>query len=351
MNELDQALTRIHPYSFEYGTGLTSHASMVAGALEALGHSALIEAFLDVYLPRLELLGEGREIPREGQPRAFGSGGGEDWLRTFAVEMESVSWRDLLRSRLPELLPGALGAAMHGPDRLAHAVRSLEKKDSAERRTELLFGLAYWASRYTELSAEAGLRADKGRGPAIVLRELDPVPLESSQLETISEAMGYLDKEVGYCASLERADLDSGSASEFLSGLCAEASGQYLCHPQARLPYLHGIVGASAFRCLIPYLEADPARLGLGAALQCVTSIHSLYGQPEEAFSPEPEMQRLSGSWDEMRYRAACSVEEHVIELTEVCWREDQICPDERFRMAAADAILELGFSRGGRGG
>ena len=351
MNELDQALTRIHSYSFEYGTGLTSHASMVAGALEALGHSALIEAFLDVYLPRLELLGEGREIPREGQSRAFGSGEGEDWLRTFAVELESVNWRDLLRSRLPELLSGALGAAMHGPDRLAHAVRSLEREDSIERRTELLFGLAYWASRYTELSAEAGLRADKGRGPAIVLRELDPVPLESSQLETISEAMGYLDKEAGYCASLERADLDSGSASEFLSGLCAEASGQYLRHPQARLPYLHGIVGASAFRCLIPYLKADQARLGLGAALQCVTSIHSLYGQPEEAFSPKPEMQRLSGSWDEMRYRAACSVEEHVIELTEVCWREDQICPDERFRMAAADAILELDFSRGGRGG
>lgn len=351
MNELDQALTRTHPYSFEYGTGLTSHASMVAGALDALGHSALIEAFLDVYLPRLELLGEGREIPRDGQSRALGSGRGEDWLRTLAVELESVSWRDLLRSRLPQLLPGALGASMHGLDRLAHAVRSLEKEDSAERRTELLFGLAYWASRYTELPADAGLRAEKGRGPAVVLRELDPVPLQSSQLETISEAMGCLAKELGYCASLERADLDSGSASEFLSGLYAEASGQYLGHPRARLPYLHGIVGASAFRDLIPYLEADQVPLGLGAALQCVTSIHSLYGQAEEEFSPDSEMQRLSGSWDEMRYRAACSVEEHVIELTEICWREDQIRPDERFRMAAADAILELGFSRGGRGG
>ena len=351
MNELDQALSRIHPYAFEYGAGLTNHASMVAGALEALGHSALIEAFLDVYLPRLELLGEGREISPEEQFRALGSGRGEDWLRTLTVELESVSWRDLLRSRLPELLPGALGAAMHGPDRLAHAVRNLEKEDSAERRTELLFALAYWASRYTELPAQAGLHADKGRGPAIVIRELAPVLLEPNQLETISSAMKFLDQEVGYCASLERADLDSGSASEFLSGLCAEASGQYLLNPQARLPYLHGIVGASAFRCLIPYLETDRARLCLGAALQCVTSIHTLYGESKEEFPPDPERQRLSDSWDEMRYRAACSVEEHVIELTEVCWREDQICPDQRFRMAAADAILELGFSRGGRGG
>ena len=60
---------------------------------------------------------------------------------------------------------------------------------------------------------------------------------------------------------------------------------------------------------------------------------------------------KLSESWDEMRYRAACSAQEHVIRLAEVCWREDQICSEDVFRWVAADAILELGFSHGGRGG
>jgi hypothetical protein len=53
---------------------------------------------------------------------------------------------------------------------------------------------------------------------------------------------------------------------------------------------------------------------------------------------------------DEIRYRAACSVEEHSIKLTEACLREDEIRPDERLRQAAADAALEIGSSHAARG-
>jgi len=54
---------------------------------------------------------------------------------------------------------------------------------------------------------------------------------------------------------------------------------------------------------------------------------------------------------DEIRYRAACSLEEHAIKLAEACLREYALRPDPVLRRAAADAALEMGRSRGGRGG
>lgn len=351
VNELDQALSRIHECGFEYGAGETNHASMVVGALDALGHKALIEAFLDAYLPRLVLLEAGTAIPPEAQSDALGSARAEDWLKTFEIESASLGWSDLLRRRLPGLLSGALADGMHAPDRLSRAVRNLEEADSPERRSELIFSLSYWASRYVALPVQAGARAEKGCSPARILAELDENPSSIQGFETLSDGLARLKEALSYRACLERADLDGRGTSEFLSHLCAEAAGQYLRHPQNRLPYLQGMIGASGFRSLLSYLDAEHTKPALGAALHCVAAVHSLYGHAVETSTPNPEAIKLAESWDEMRYRASCSLAEHVIELTEACWREDRIRPDDRFRMAAADAILELGFSHGGRGG
>ena len=351
MNELDQALSRIHLCSFEYGVGETSHAAMVVGALDALGHKSLIEAFLDVYLPRLGLLGDGEVIPSEARSTALGSVPGEDWLRTLEVESESAGWQDLLRQQLPVLLEGAFGVGLYGSQRASWAVRNLEVEDSAERRTELLFALSYWASRYVPVPVRAGLDPERGWTPRRILAEFAGSRPSADGFETRSDALASLSGSTPYQDSLKRADLDDQDPSDFLSELCAEAAGLYLENPEHRLVYAHGLIGASGFRYLIPYLGLRETKSAMGVALHSVAAPHSLYGGSGGRVSPAPEAQPLSESWDEMRYRAACSLSEPVTELTEVCWREDQIHPDPRFRLAAADAILELGFSRGGRGG
>lgn len=351
MNELDEALRRIHDCSFEYGGGRTNRAATVVGALDALGHKALIEAFLDVYLPRLDMLEMGTEIPTSDQAAAMGSAPAEDWLKTLEVDLGSLAWSDLLRQRLPELIKGALAAGLSAPSRLSQAVRNLCEEDSSERRSELVFSLAYWSSNHSVLPASAGRRAEKGWTPSRVLASLEeehaPLPVS----ENLTDALKQLEESTVYCESLERADLETIDHSGFISELCAEAAGHYLQHPDHGVAYAHGMIAASGFRHLFPYLDSAQTTSALGSALQCVSAVHALYGHTAKKSDRDGEVDRLAESWDEMRYRAACSLAEDVIELTEVCWREDTIRPDDRFRLAAADAILTLGFSRGGRGG
>ena len=57
---------------------------------------------------------------------------------------------------------------------------------------------------------------------------------------------------------------------------------------------------------------------------------------------PAEDVRRTAESWDEIRYRAATSIQEHAIKMAEACWREDRIAPDPVFRLAAADAAIKL---------
>ena len=351
MNEFNRALLRIHDLDFEYGHGLTNHAPMAVEALHVLGHDALIDAFLDAYLPRLRLIGEGSLIPLKEQASALGCRSPEDWLETLCAESEHTNWKDLLRRHLPRLMPGAFAAAMHGPIRLAHAVRALEEEESSERQRELTSGLAYWAACFHALPGRVGCEPEAGRGPARVLEELEAIPRKQGHTGLISEAARRVEGHPGFLSAMTRADLESELPANFLSDLAGEAAGLYLRNPDNRIAYLHGVTGVSALRLLVPYLEEGFIKESLGVALECVATLHAVYGDSTPSVAPGPELLRLAESWDEMRYRAACSLEEHVIKLTEACWREDRIRRDDRFRMAAADVILALGpSSRTARG-
>ena len=58
--------------------------------------------------------------------------------------------------------------------------------------------------------------------------------------------------------------------------------------------------------------------------------------------NPDAEAERLAEDPAEIRYRAACSFEEHAIKFSEACLRENALCPDPALRIAAADAALHL---------
>ena len=351
MNELDHGLARMRECSFEYGAGLCNNGPMVSEALHALGHDVLTEAFLDVYLPRLQFLEVGQPIPEAGQKEALGNGLPEDWVVTFAPEHEAGAEWELLREKLPVFLAGYFAAAFHGPVRLAHAIRALEGLESAHRREEMVRGLAYWASRYQELPGVPGCESEPGYGLEQIFKNLQPASLSEPHPLLVSQAVNALENHTLFVPTIERADLREFEPSVFVSRLCSEAAHLYLKHPAHRLPYLFGLTGASALRSFLPYLNEETVERGLGYALQGVLAVHCTYGESSQEFRPSADLLKLSESWDEMRYRAACSAQEHVIRLAEACWREDQICSEDVFRWVAADAILELGFSHGGRGG
>lgn len=342
MNEVDQSLRRIHELGFEYGGGLTNHAPMAVEALHVLGHDALIDAFLDIYLPRLPLIGEKSSILLNDSTCALGAGRPEDWLEILGSEFGDASWQEILKQQLPRLTQGAFAGAMHGPIRVAHAVRALEEEASSERERELIFGLAYWSATFQPLPGRTGFASEAGRGPARVLGELKSVASEEGPRGLISDAARCVEGCPDFASAMERADLKCAPPSLWLSELCAEAAGLYLRNPDSRIAYLHGVTGVSALRLLTPYMGASLIEQAMGEALKCVATLRAVYLDVPLERALDPDWLRLSESWEEMRYRAACSLEEHVIKLTEVCWREDRFRSDERFRLAAADAILSL---------
>ena len=66
-------------------------------------------------------------------------------------------------------------------------------------------------------------------------------------------------------------------------------------------------------------------------------------GDPASRPEDDDEVLRVAGDWDETRYHAACSIEEHAIKMTEACHREAQRNPSPIFDRAGADAALKVG--------
>jgi hypothetical protein len=168
-----------------------------------------------------------------------------------------------------------------------------------------------------------------------------------------SEAVLLLEGEPAFANAIAALDLAALDLDAFVSELCVMAAELYLAHPDWRIAYAHCVTAPSALRLLAPYLDGDGRRQAAGYALQTVAALHATHGRAGALDGPPQigeEVRRVAESRDETRYRAACSVEEHSIKLTEACLREDEIAPDERLRLCAADAALEIGASHAARG-
>jgi hypothetical protein len=352
VSDLDQALWRLQQTALEYGGGLSNHGPMAAEALEALGHEALIPAFVDVYAPRLPELPSGEPIGSARQEASLGNGADADWVATFLAALETEPWAALLDRWLPRLLPGLFAAATHGALRTAHAVRAVGVQETPVRAREVAFGLAYWASRHQVLPGRPGSAPIPGRGPAALIAALEPVPLAQRAPGSFDAAVRVLDGREDFAREIDRFDPSVGDPSVLLSELCATSAGLYLAHPEMRIAYAHCVTGPSALRLLAGHLSSADLRGAIGHAVQVVAALHVTHAlrSADAAPEPPPEQVRLAGEPAEMRYRAACSAEEHAIKLTEACLREDAIRPDRRLRLAAADAAVAMGTSPGGRG-
>ena len=109
----------------------------------------------------------------------------------------------------------------------------------------------------------------------------------------------------------------------------------------------------AALRGLLPYLDAGANR-GQAAlfVLQAVAALHAVYGDSdglrETEVERDAEVVETAESWDEIRYRAACSIQEHAIKMADACLRSDRSSPDPIFAIAAADAAIRIEGSGGG---
>jgi hypothetical protein len=354
MSELDDALLCFAQTGLEYAGGLSNHGPMVAEALQALGHASLIPAWVDVYAARLRPREQGEPIAPGDWSGALGSGRDGDWIATFEAELARSDPADVLARWLARLVPGLFAAATHGPIRTAHAVRALEQHDAPERRRELAIGLAYWASRYQVLPGSPGGQPERGLGPASLLRSLPLLDPAARRPGFFTEAVGALSGDPAFASAIDRFDAAALPYTDALSELCATAAGLYLAHPEARIAYAHCVTAPSALRMLDHHLDEGALRVSLGYAVQAVAALHATHGRVTADLDGPPhdaDLARLAESPAELRYRAACSMEEHAVKLTEACLREDAIRPDPRLRLAAADAATRIGSSHGGRGG
>lgn len=351
MSNLDDAYARFLLVDFEYGSGFANHGPMVVEALESIGHQALIPAFVDSYVPRIPLAPIGRAMGPEERATALGQAErAADWAVHFEGVLASGDWQSVALATVRNLLPGLSAAAGHGLLRTVHALRALERDDNPIRRRELARGLAYWSATFRPLPGEPGLRAalrgsDDGAfpDPASFLHGLAKLPGGDRSAETFVESMRRLDGEELFHEAIERFPRPAESEVDaFLGALCRAAAALYVAHAEARIAYVHTVTIPSAVRWLAPRLAAADAPRAAGYALQAVAAFHALLGRAPAREQVDDEVARTAGSWDEIRYRAACSLEEHAVKLAEACWREDRLSADPILRLAAADAALRL---------
>lgn len=349
MTDLDEVLERFHMTALEYGQGLSNHGPMAAEALVELGHSSLLTGLVDLYAPRLPPFEPGASLGTSERSAALGdTARSSDWVATFEAELAADDWREVLGRALTELAPGAFAAAAHGLLRVAHAARALEREVTPVRLRELAFGLGYWAGSYQELPGAAGARGD--RDAVAVFQAFEPVPAELRTPGLFFDAVKVLDDYAPYIDAVESADLSACSSSVFISALCEQGARLYLANPQARVAYAHVVTAPSALRLVLDYADESTRTVLGGAAYQTVLALHAVSATSAAAGSEvevDEEVQRITDDLAEVRYRAACSLREHSIKLTEACLREHAISNSAIFRQAAADAAVHLERSDG----
>jgi hypothetical protein len=257
-----------------------------------------------LYVARLPLAEPGRPLLGGDEENAYGQiERAADWAATFEARLRGGDWRTVLQTEVPALLPGLYAAAGHGMLRTVHAIRALEREDSALRRGEL--------------ARRPGLDC-----LLVVLRLDDFTP---------------------FTRAFEAVPLPTpDSVGAFLDTLCVHAAALYVGNPTARVACVHALTIPSGMRTLIQYLEPRDACVAASYSLQAVGALQSIFGRAEASPEHDDEVVRVAEDWDEIRYHAACSIQEHSIKMVDACWREDRHRENSVFRRAAADAALKI---------
>lgn len=326
---IDDALDRIHTTHLEYGPGFSDHAPMVVEALDVVGRSDTIAAWLADYAPRLDRLGE-RDEPDELM-----------WVERLDSEVAVRPWRDVVVDRVIQLTDATAAAAGHGLLRTAHAVRGLMRSDTPSRRSELARALAYWEWR---AERTGGVTIRGGRRPFDVLTHLTDLAAPASADGMISDRLRLV-VTPAFVEVIESVDLANELEADPARALTQITSAAATClasaPPAGRFATLHGLTSSIAARDLLELLPpADQRRLVAGA-WTTVAALWAGYGERSPLVSASEDE---APDCEALVERAVAFGDEHVIKVAVAVWSEEQATGDRpELRATAAAAIAWFG--------
>jgi hypothetical protein len=344
---LDAALDRLAPYGPQLRNGLTSHAPMVAEALCAMGRSDAVAPWLerarDTFAPW-----PGRETPIA--PAAWRDALGArtrdaDWAAFLRTELGEGPWQPFLRRWLRRLTPGYCADALHGPIRVAHAVRALGARETPPRRRELADALAAWANAFQTLPVPEVRRAG-ALSPEVASRALPLQPeAERTFRGSIVSALDGVARFAAFRPVIDR--IDPGEAPERrVSSLTRAFARIFLANardPLHVIVFVHGITSAAALRSLLPHLPAEDGRELLARAWQAGAALYASFGSEAPAAGP---IEAPSVGRETLIDRAVANGDDHVIKVTAACLDEHAREPAPEYPAAALHAITTLGPDR-----
>ena len=261
-------------------------------------------------------------------------------MQFFENELEEAAWQDVVRVWVPRLAPAVMAAATHGLIRTGHAVRSLAREDTRQRRDELAQGLGFWAARYYTLPGTPS-PTNTGHAPATALGHVERLHDESFDgTGAITEQIRGLEPHPEFASAIDLADA-GGDLSKFISNLTETFAGIYLASPKNLIAFVHTVTGPSALRMLAPYLAEADARLAARYAWQTCAAVYAWYAtvSPKDTSGLEPP----SEDRDELVDRAVAAGGAHSIKFTEACLREYALNPNPVYLAAARDAAERVG--------
>jgi hypothetical protein len=336
---LNDALGRIEGVvAFTMDPGFSEHAPMVAEAMSCLGFNDRIAPWIEEAKtrhrhhpppPPFEPIEQARWQSALGDARRM-----TDWFAFFRAELGERPWRDVIAVWVPRLIDGFAGGLTHGLVRTSHAVRALPEngEPSVLQRNELARALAYWAGAYRAVAGDPGKTGTLGLAEAV--RQLPRAATAGGRSPAVGAALPDSPDLVAVIDQLE----STGDVNAALSRHTALFARVLLSH--AELPFVpqiqlvHTITSTAAVRTFLPLCPPD---FGLRACRRAWHVSASIVARVALAGEDETDPQIAAApAAGELAARAVEHQDDHVIKLTEVCLREERVCPDPVYRALAA---------------
>jgi len=344
---LDVALDELEAYGPDLRNGFTSHAPMVVEALTALGRPEAVLPWLELYRPGLLP----RPAPRELiAPAAWREALGcsertADWMQLMRRELAEAPWPAVLARWTTRLAPAFCASATHGVLRVAHATRSLARRETPQRLRELGDALGAWAAEYQTLPAPA----ERRRGRLAATDAIAAVPVQPAGERrfrgSIVSALEGLSDFAAFAPVIDWIDADA-APGRAVSDLTRAFARVYLANardPLSTIVFVHGVTSAAALRSLTPFLDAATTRELIRYGWQAGAALHASFAsaKPFEGAPPGP-----APSAERLIEDAIAHGDDHAIKFVEACLREHALAPDAVYPSAAAHALAALPKAR-----
>jgi hypothetical protein len=340
---LDEALAIVGPAGCEFGGGLSNHGPMASEALCAMGRGDAVRTWAENYAHKLESRPAPHDRISAGDWReALGDGDRfPDWSAFFANELKERPWAVVLDDWIARLSPGIAAAATHGAIRVGHAVRSLERGETAARLGELADGLGYLAARYQVLPGSPRATAPAMASGALARVSLAPKELRKRNFGLITQGLDALADFPDFGSSINLA-APGDDASAFISDLTETFAHVYLSSARnffTTIVFVHSVTGPSALRLIAPHVSRETRDVALRYIWQTCAAMYSMFGTPVPAGESIKDGDRAI---DDLYDAAIACGDEHAIKFSEACVREHALNPKPVYLAAASHAVALL---------